>query len=300
MAPGPQRCVRGVLAGCHSPPSIKSATRPAGQELSPLPPAPSSRFFPAYAPAALHWPSRLYFSPNPEPQACTETTNKLLQVPPFRWASCPQGSVQVGTTGCPPRGRELEGTLQLHEFMGEAEELQSWLASQKLEAGPAESLGEDHAHILVRRAGAGRTPSGARLGAAAWPAGLWRRGPWESGALAEDRPSEEVCRHVAVPPVIAQTVRRRLQPHQRGAAPSPTPLFSSAPPHQVRKVPAPRGAGRPVGGSLPATGREPAGARAQGRPRCPAEATGPAVSAQWARLGVQVWGSERCRQLLGC
>ncbi|XP_032273432.1 spectrin beta chain, non-erythrocytic 5 [Phoca vitulina] len=49
------------------------------------------------------------------------------------------------------RGRELEGTLQLHEFMGEAEELQSWLASQKLEAGPAESLGEDHAHILHLR-----------------------------------------------------------------------------------------------------------------------------------------------------
>ncbi|XP_034850492.1 spectrin beta chain, non-erythrocytic 5 [Mirounga leonina] len=48
-------------------------------------------------------------------------------------------------------GRELEGTLKLHEFMGEAEELQSWLASQKLAAGPVESLGEDHAHILHLR-----------------------------------------------------------------------------------------------------------------------------------------------------
>ncbi|XP_073733567.1 spectrin beta chain, non-erythrocytic 5 [Callorhinus ursinus] len=49
------------------------------------------------------------------------------------------------------RGRELEGTLKLHEFMGEAEELRSWLASQKPVAGPAESLGEDHAHILHLR-----------------------------------------------------------------------------------------------------------------------------------------------------
>ncbi|XP_057162138.1 LOW QUALITY PROTEIN: spectrin beta chain, non-erythrocytic 5 [Ursus arctos] len=46
------------------------------------------------------------------------------------------------------RGQELEGTLKLHEFLGEAEVLRSWLASQKQAAGPAEGLGEDHAHVL--------------------------------------------------------------------------------------------------------------------------------------------------------
>uniref|UniRef100_G1MDF6 Spectrin beta, non-erythrocytic 5 n=1 Tax=Ailuropoda melanoleuca TaxID=9646 RepID=G1MDF6_AILME len=46
------------------------------------------------------------------------------------------------------RGRELEGTLKLHEFLGEAEALQSWLATQKQAARPAEDLGEDHAHVL--------------------------------------------------------------------------------------------------------------------------------------------------------
>lgn len=53
--------------------------------------------------------------------------------------------------GCPHRGRELEGTLKLHEFMGEAEELQSWLAGQSQAARGGESLGEDHEHVLVRR-----------------------------------------------------------------------------------------------------------------------------------------------------
>lgn len=57
----------------------------------------------------------------------------------------------MGTMGCPHRGQELEGTLKLHEFLGEAEALRSWLASQKQAAGPAEGLGEDHAHVLVRR-----------------------------------------------------------------------------------------------------------------------------------------------------
>ena len=33
--------------------------------------------------------------------------------------------------GYPHRDRELEGTLKLHEFMREAEDLQGWLASQK-------------------------------------------------------------------------------------------------------------------------------------------------------------------------
>uniref|UniRef100_A0A8C4M5V2 Spectrin beta, non-erythrocytic 5 n=1 Tax=Equus asinus TaxID=9793 RepID=A0A8C4M5V2_EQUAS len=43
--------------------------------------------------------------------------------------------------------RELEGTLKLHEFLREAEELQSWLASQK-QTARGESLGEDHEQVL--------------------------------------------------------------------------------------------------------------------------------------------------------
>uniref|UniRef100_A0A671DN44 Spectrin beta, non-erythrocytic 5 n=1 Tax=Rhinolophus ferrumequinum TaxID=59479 RepID=A0A671DN44_RHIFE len=46
------------------------------------------------------------------------------------------------------RDRELEGTLKLHEFMREAEELQSWLARQTQAARGAESLGENYEHIL--------------------------------------------------------------------------------------------------------------------------------------------------------
>ncbi|KAI4540410.1 hypothetical protein MG293_009451 [Ovis ammon polii] len=46
------------------------------------------------------------------------------------------------------RDRELEGTLKLHEFMREAEDLQSWLASQKQVAGGGESLGEDYEDVL--------------------------------------------------------------------------------------------------------------------------------------------------------
>ncbi|XP_061286842.1 spectrin beta chain, non-erythrocytic 5 isoform X2 [Bos javanicus] len=46
------------------------------------------------------------------------------------------------------RDRELEGTLKLHEFMREAEDLQGWLASQKQVAGRGESLGEDYEDVL--------------------------------------------------------------------------------------------------------------------------------------------------------
>ncbi|XP_021581618.2 spectrin beta chain, non-erythrocytic 5 isoform X1 [Ictidomys tridecemlineatus] len=46
------------------------------------------------------------------------------------------------------RGRELEWTLKLHEFMREAEDLKSWLASQKQVARREESLGEDYEHVL--------------------------------------------------------------------------------------------------------------------------------------------------------
>uniref|UniRef100_H0XEK4 Spectrin beta, non-erythrocytic 5 n=1 Tax=Otolemur garnettii TaxID=30611 RepID=H0XEK4_OTOGA len=46
------------------------------------------------------------------------------------------------------RDQELKGTLKLHEFMREAEDLQSWMVSQKQAAKGAESLGEDHGHVL--------------------------------------------------------------------------------------------------------------------------------------------------------
>ncbi|XP_055291885.1 spectrin beta chain, non-erythrocytic 5 [Moschus berezovskii] len=46
------------------------------------------------------------------------------------------------------RAQELEGTLKLHEFMREAEDLQCWLASQKQVAGGGESLGEDYEDVL--------------------------------------------------------------------------------------------------------------------------------------------------------
>lgn len=96
-----------------------------------------------------------------------------------------------GTVGCPHRDRELEGTLKLHEFLREAEELQSWLASQK-QTARGESLGEDHEQVLVRKGlGQGGTPEAEPWGEGAQPGwAVWRRGLWEPRALAEDRPSE--------------------------------------------------------------------------------------------------------------
>ncbi|KAM5340248.1 LOW QUALITY PROTEIN: spectrin beta chain, non-erythrocytic 5 [Glossophaga mutica] len=46
------------------------------------------------------------------------------------------------------RDRELEGTLRLHEFTVEAEELQDWLAGQTQVARGGEGLGEDHERVL--------------------------------------------------------------------------------------------------------------------------------------------------------
>ncbi|XP_060228154.1 spectrin beta chain, non-erythrocytic 5 [Meriones unguiculatus] len=46
------------------------------------------------------------------------------------------------------RGQELEGTLTLHEFVREAEDLQSCLASWKQVVRGGDSFGEDHAHVL--------------------------------------------------------------------------------------------------------------------------------------------------------
>ncbi|XP_029391606.1 LOW QUALITY PROTEIN: spectrin beta chain, non-erythrocytic 5 [Mus pahari] len=46
------------------------------------------------------------------------------------------------------RGQELEGTLRLHEFMREAEDLQVWLATRKQVARGGDNFGEDHERVL--------------------------------------------------------------------------------------------------------------------------------------------------------
>ncbi|ELW48130.1 Spectrin beta chain, brain 4 [Tupaia chinensis] len=46
------------------------------------------------------------------------------------------------------RDQELKGTLKLHEFTRESEDLQSWLATQKQMAAGGESPGEDYEHVL--------------------------------------------------------------------------------------------------------------------------------------------------------
>lgn len=77
------------------------------------------------------------------------TSRSLLllgRLAPARWATS-----FCRTVGSPHRDRELAGTLTLHEFTREAEELQGWLESQKQVARGGESLGEDHEHILVSR-----------------------------------------------------------------------------------------------------------------------------------------------------
>lgn len=92
--------------------------------------------------------------------------------------------------GCHHRGQELEWTLRLHEFMREAEDLQSWLASQKQVARREESLGGDYEHVLVRRLGVGGCTGAGCGGKVAGPAGLDGEGAVESQVLAKDRPSE--------------------------------------------------------------------------------------------------------------
>ncbi|KAM7327506.1 hypothetical protein ACRRTK_013873 [Alexandromys fortis] len=50
--------------------------------------------------------------------------------------------------GCHHRGQELEGTLKLHEFTREAEDLQRWLASWKQVASGGDNFGEDYERAL--------------------------------------------------------------------------------------------------------------------------------------------------------
>eukprot|EP00069_Balaena_mysticetus_P015145 bmy_09147T0 len=117
---------------------------PLGRNLDPQLLAP--HLFPTSTPSpALFWPSYVYFSLNPEPQAWAETMNNLLlQLSPGGWAAN-----FWGTTGYPHGERELEGTLKMHEFMREAEDLQGRPASQKQAVRGGESLGEDYQDALL-------------------------------------------------------------------------------------------------------------------------------------------------------
>ena len=146
---------------CCSPLSINSSVRPHNslQSISPRP----------HPPLPLHLHCCVYCSLNCEPQAWTETmSNPSFQTGPSGWPDWPPGGWAThfwGTTDCHHRDRELEGTLRLHEFLREAEDLQGWLASQKQAAKGGESLGEDPEHALVRRGpGSRRVPWGRAYG----------------------------------------------------------------------------------------------------------------------------------------
>ena len=172
--------------------------------------------------------------------------------------------------GYPHRDRELEGTLKLHEFMREAQDLQGWLASQKQVAGRGESLGEDYEDILVRR------------GWGQGPAGLCVEGAYESwlrtGLLSSGG------RRCSYPAPHRPDVSGGLAPQAAcclaswGHPVTSSPL-SSASLHQVCQVSAHNRDRWPAGGKLPAAGREAAGTRAQSSPQGPSDAAGPAVSA---------------------
>lgn len=164
--------------------------------------------------------------------------------------------------GYPHRDRELEGTLKLHEFMREAEDLQGWLASQKQVAGRGESLGEDYEDVLVRR------------GWGQGPAGLCVEGAYESwlrtGLLSSGGRRPDV-RGASIPGAACCL-------SSWGHPVTSSPL-SSASLHQVFQVSAHSRDGWPGGGKLPAAGREAAGTRAQSSPQGPSDAAGSAVSA---------------------
>uniref|UniRef100_A0A8C0QVH5 Spectrin beta, non-erythrocytic 5 n=1 Tax=Canis lupus dingo TaxID=286419 RepID=A0A8C0QVH5_CANLU len=95
---------------------------------------------------ALHWSSLEELDQRVQTLAGPETSEQLGVV-----RERLREQLQVLQELAAKRGCELEGTLKLHEFMGEAEELRCWLASQKQAARPEQSLGEDHEHILHLR-----------------------------------------------------------------------------------------------------------------------------------------------------
>uniref|UniRef100_A0A8C0SCA8 Calponin-homology (CH) domain-containing protein n=1 Tax=Canis lupus familiaris TaxID=9615 RepID=A0A8C0SCA8_CANLF len=95
---------------------------------------------------ALHWSSLEELDQRVQTLAGPETSEQLGVV-----RERLREQLQVLQELAAKRGCELEGTLKLHEFMGEAEELRCWLASQKQAARPEQNLGEDHEHILHLR-----------------------------------------------------------------------------------------------------------------------------------------------------
>ncbi|XP_028622676.1 spectrin beta chain, non-erythrocytic 5 [Grammomys surdaster] len=88
---------------------------------------------------ALYWSSMEDLEQRPQVLAGLEASERLGVV---------REKLQALQKLAAERGQELEGTLRLHEFMREAEDLQSWLASRKQVARGGDSFGEDHEHVL--------------------------------------------------------------------------------------------------------------------------------------------------------
>ncbi|XP_019500408.1 PREDICTED: spectrin beta chain, non-erythrocytic 5 [Hipposideros armiger] len=92
---------------------------------------------------ALYWSSMEKLDQRAQALRCPEAPEQLGMVQERLWAQL-RALQELAAT----RDRQLEGTLKLHEFMREAEELQSWLAAQTQAARTGESPGEDYEHIL--------------------------------------------------------------------------------------------------------------------------------------------------------
>lgn len=98
-------------------------------------------------------PTLAFLCPLPKSKAWAKITNNpILQhpLPRVPRETSRQTANIWGTPGCHHRGRELDGTLRLHEFTREAEDLQRWLASWKLVVRGGDHFGEDHERVLVR------------------------------------------------------------------------------------------------------------------------------------------------------
>lgn len=68
---------------------------------------------------------------------------KVTNSPPvFPWPNC------VVLSPSPNRGKKLDETLVLHEFLREYEDLQDWITQQKQTAS-SEDYGSDYKHVLV-------------------------------------------------------------------------------------------------------------------------------------------------------
>lgn len=65
---------------------------------------------------------------------------KATEFPP--WSNC-------FVLSPPHRGKKLDETLVLHEYLREYEDLQDWISQQKQTAS-SEDYGNDYEHVLVR------------------------------------------------------------------------------------------------------------------------------------------------------